>query len=153
MPWADHKPTVEETETVVRTAQARWILREDLMLLIFDAEGKELLGSTGLHRMNWAIPKFEIGYWVNSNHAGNGIITESTAALTLYAFKQIYAARVEIKCDEENKASRKVAEKLGFTQEAILMHDSLKPQTHKPRNTVIYARYNCDGLPEVDATW
>ena len=30
----------------------------------------------GLHRIDWAVPKFEIGYWARTSHAGRGYITE-----------------------------------------------------------------------------
>jgi ribosomal-protein-serine acetyltransferase len=153
MPWADHKPTIEESEIVVRTAQARWILREDLMFLLYDPSGVELLGATGLHRINWKLPSFEIGYWVHTMHAGQSIITESTNALVRYAFKQLKAVRVEIRCDEDNRASRRVAEKLHFVSEGILYKNSLKPGNQDIRNTVVYARYNSDNLPDLDVLW
>lgn len=152
LPWADHKPTVQETEITMRTMEARWILRQDLPLLIFDHEGS-LLGSTGLHRINWSLPSFEIGYWVRSSRTGQGIITESTHALVRYAFEQLKAVRVVIKCDEENTASRRIAEKLNFQLEGICLHDERKPMTKALRNTVIYARYDCSNLSDLEVVW
>lgn len=151
--WADHKPTVEETEMEMRKAAARFILREDLPMLIFDRNTHEFLGGTGLHRMNWQVPKFEIGYWVRTSQAGNGIITESTNALAQYAFRQLKAARVEIKVDETNTASRRIAEKLHFKQEGILINEGLQANSSLLRNTVIYARYDDKGLPTLDVSW
>jgi RimJ/RimL family protein N-acetyltransferase len=153
MPWADHKPTVEETETFMRQFQAKWILREELVLLIFDHTGTKFLGSTGFHCKNWNIPSFEIGYWIRSSCANQGIITESTNALTSYAFKQLQAKRVAITMDADNTASRKVAEKLGFALEGILINNACKTDKITLRDDAIYARYNCDALPPLEVTW
>jgi RimJ/RimL family protein N-acetyltransferase len=152
LPWADHKPTVQETEIMMRTMEARWILRQDLPLLIFDTKGL-LLGSTGLHRINWSLPSFEIGYWVRSTHTGRGIITESTHALVRYAFEQLHAVRIVIKCDEENTASRRIAEKLNFHLEGICLQDQRNSASNTLRNTALYARYHCSDLPELSMSW
>lgn len=153
MPWADHKPSIEESEMFVRTAQAQWILRQELTLFIFDSSKTTLLGATGFHTINWKLPSFEIGYWIRSSYTGQGIITESTNALVCYAFKQLKAVRVEIKCDEDNIASRRVAEKLSFICEGILKNSELKTDNKTIRDTVIYARYNENDLPPLEVFW
>jgi hypothetical protein len=58
MPWAQTAPTLERSEAECRRMQARFLLREDLPMLIFEraADGGEgaLIGGTGLHRPDWA---------------------------------------------------------------------------------------------------
>lgn len=152
MVWANHRPTLEESKIEICKMIARWTLREDLPVFIFDKGSKIFLGATGLTRINWELPSFEIGYWIRSDYAGKGIITEVTLALTSYAFKQLKAVRVEIKCDENNIASRRVAEKLGFNKEGILKNHMLTPDGSLS-NTVIYARYDLLGLPELEVSW
>ncbi len=153
MPWADHKPSIAESETFVRTAQAQWILRQELTLFIFDSSQTTFLGATGFHTINWKLPSFEIGYWIRSSSKGQGIITEATNALIRYAFRQLKAVRVEIKCDEDNTASRRVAEKLSFTCEGILKNSGVKTDNKTIRNTVLYARYAADNLSSLEVSW
>lgn len=62
MPWAKTRPTIDETEEFARRAAANWILRNDLILWIFDKNTQEFLGATGFHSIDWKIPRFEIGY-------------------------------------------------------------------------------------------
>lgn len=131
--------TIEETAENLIQSQADFILRKDLRFLIFRKEDDVFIGSTGLHRINWDIPKFEIGYWIDTQYSKQGYITESTKALTDFAFDQLGAKRVEIRCDSKNKDSRRIPEKLGFTLEGILRSDSLSVDG-SVRDTCIFAK-------------
>lgn len=143
LPWAGTMPSVDESEAHCRRQQARFILRDDFVLLIFarlpgGGEG-ELLGGTGLHRIDWNLGRFEVGYWRKTGCGGRGIVTEAVVALTRMAFDSLAARRVEIRMDDSNAASWKVAERAGFTLEAVLRFDSATP-AGEPRSTRVYAR-------------
>jgi ribosomal-protein-serine acetyltransferase len=140
LPFAQHIPEVEETEANIREAHAKFLLREDLRFLIYDKESGHFIGSTGLHRINWDIPKFEIGYWIHSAYSNKGYMTEAIEGLCTFAFTKLKAKRLEIRCDEENVASRKVAERLDFTLEGILRNDSLSADKSQLRNMCVYAK-------------
>ena len=119
MPWATKPPTIEESEEGVRRAFARWMLREDLRILIYDRASGRLAGSSGLHRIDWDIPRFEIGFWARKSFEGRGYVTEATNALTRYAFGQLRAQRIEIRCDSANVRSQAVIKRLGFEYEGL----------------------------------
>jgi ribosomal-protein-serine acetyltransferase len=143
MPWAGTMPSVDESEAHCRRQQARFILREDFALLIFlrhaDGSEGELVGGTGLHRIDWALRRFEIGYWRRTGCAGHGFLTEAVRAVARLAFDVLGARRVEIRMDENNAPSWRLAERAGFTLEAILRFDATTPQG-EPRSTRVYAR-------------
>ena len=63
LPWVAVEQTLESSEAYCRTAQSNFIARKDLPFLIFERATGQLLGATGLHRMAWATPKAEFGYW------------------------------------------------------------------------------------------
>ncbi|MED4228346.1 GNAT family N-acetyltransferase [Neobacillus cucumis] len=140
MPWANREQTEQDVEANVRDAYAKFLTREDLRLHIFNRETGQFIGATGLHRMNWEVPKFEIGYWIDTRLSGNGYITESTKALTEFCFNELNAKRVEIRCDSKNTKSRKIPEKLGFTLEGILKNDGISADKQELRDTCIYAK-------------
>jgi len=89
MPWAQTKPTVDESEEYVRQAAANWILKNDaepyLPLFMFNKDNGQFIGGTGFHHINWSVPCLEIGYWIRSQYAGQGLMTEAVNALTRYA--------------------------------------------------------------------
>ncbi len=140
MPWAHANQSIEDVELNVRKAHVQFLAREDLRLHIFHKETGMFIASSGLHRINWNLPKFEIGYWIDSRYSGKGYMTEAVEAIAHFAFNELSARRVEIRCDPENRRSRKVAERIGFSLEAILKKEMLSADGKEPRNTCIYAK-------------
>lgn len=145
MPWAKEPPSVNDSEQHCRGAQARYLTREDLQLLIFLKSTGELVGSTGLHRFNWEVPSTEIGYWCSTKHTGHGYITEATRAVALFAFNTLGASRVELRIDTLNQRSRAVPERLGFKLEGVLRNEA-RANTGELRDLAIYALIRKDEL-------
>lgn len=140
MPWAYEPQTLANTEKRMRQAIADFITKTDLRLHLFDKQTGEFIGSSGMHRIDWSVPKFEIGYWLVDGYEGKGYMTEAVARITEFAFEELGARRVDIRCDERNKKSRAVAERAGFELEAVLKNDSRSADGSELRNTVIYAK-------------
>jgi RimJ/RimL family protein N-acetyltransferase len=139
LPWVAAEPTIESSELYCRNAQANFIARKDLTFFVFEKSTGQMVGATGLHRTIWTTPKTEIGYWGRASRAGSGFISEAVSAVTMYAFANLNAARVELFTDEENAASRRVAERCQFVLEGILRSERRWPDGAL-RNTCIYAR-------------
>jgi RimJ/RimL family protein N-acetyltransferase len=140
MSWAHMNQTEQDVEANIRDSIAKFITREDLRLHLFNKETGEFIGSSGLHRINWDIPKFEIGYWIDTRFSGKGYITESTEAITKFAFTELNAKRVEIRCDSQNTKSRAIPKKLGFTLEGILKNNGISVESKEPRDTCVFAK-------------
>ena len=123
MPWAQNIPTIEESEAGIRHSRLQFIERKDLRLLLVNKKTGQLVGSSGLHRINWQARKFEIGYWVRTSFEKQGYVTEAVNTITNFAIQELQANRIEIRCDSRNLRSAKVAERSGFTLEGILRND------------------------------
>ncbi len=143
MAWATEAPTPEQTAETVRRAHGRFLLREDLMYLILLKGAETLVGCSGLHRIDWDIPSFEIGYWVRTSHAGQGYITEAVSGLTAFAFEQLGAHRVFIKCDAKNVASAAVAKRAGFEYEGLHRCET-RDHFGQLRDTLYFAKVRID---------
>ena len=143
MPWAQAAPTLDESEAHARGAQARFMQRSDLVYAIWEHDGQgvetRLVGGTGLHRIDWSVPRFEIGYWRRSGEQGRGLVTEAVQALSRMAFDVLQAQRVEVRMDDANTASWKVAERAGFTLEGVLRRDTVAVDG-RVRDTRVYSR-------------
>jgi len=139
MPWAQKAPTLEESEVNVRQGRIRFLAREDLWLLLFLKGTDTLVGGSGLHRMDWKIPSFEIGYWIRTSFAGEGYITEAVNGVIDFAFNTLNAKRLTILCDERNDKSAAVAKRVGFELEGTHHYDTRDPMGAL-RNTLHFAK-------------
>ncbi len=146
MPWAQVAPTMQESELNCRRMHAKFALREDMVFFVFErgaggAQGGEgaFVGSSGLHRIDWSVPRFEIGYWRRTGFEGRGLIVEVARALSRMAFDTLAARRVEIRMDARNERSVRVAERAGFTFEGLLRQDSVDV-SGGGRDTRVYSR-------------
>ncbi|PYI37844.1 RimJ/RimL family protein N-acetyltransferase [Arthrobacter psychrolactophilus] len=60
-----------------------------------------------------------LGYWVDQDRAGRGIVPTAVALATDHCFKTLGLHRMEINIRPENAASLRVVEKLGFRDEGL----------------------------------
>jgi RimJ/RimL family protein N-acetyltransferase len=138
LPWPKEHGTVEDSETSVRRARARFLERSDLMMALFLKGTDTLVGSSGLHRIKWEVPRFEIGYWCRTRFTGQGFVTEAVRSVTAFAFDVLGANRVEIVCDSRNLPSIRVAERAGFRLEGEFRNAEVGTDGSL-RNTLMYA--------------
>ncbi|NJN54706.1 MAG: GNAT family N-acetyltransferase [Anaerolineae bacterium] len=140
LPWAVAIPTEEEYEARVRQGQLRFLAREDLWMMLLLKESETIIGGSGLHRIDWSVPRFEIGYWVRTAYGEQGYISEAVAGITEFAFRQLAANRVEIRCDALNERSAAIPRRLGYTHEATLRNESRHHLSNALRDTMIFAK-------------
>ena len=139
MPWAAQPPVLEGTIGRLRHGMAKWITREDLLVHVCLKGTSTFVMGSGLHRIDWQSGKFEIGYWVRAKFMGQGFVTEAVNGITEFAFNQLHANRVEIRCDAQNIRSAAVAKRCGFLLEGILRHDSIDVNGDL-RSTMIFSK-------------
>lgn len=127
MIWAQTPPPLAETRAFIRARLADFRARTHFMMLLVSRRSGHIVGSMAILRIDWAVPKMEIGYWCATRSTGHGYITEAAGALTHLAFETLGAARVEIVCDARNTGSRAVAERLGYRLDGILKNERRSP--------------------------
>lgn len=138
LPWPNKYTSVDDARITIAGSQARWLLREDLMMGVFDIVDGRLLGGSGLHRIDWTVRAFEIGYWLRRSAQGHGYMAEAVQLLTRMAFRTLAANRVEIRMDATNTRSEQIPKRLGFTHEGTL-RNNIPNADGQPRDTHVYA--------------
>jgi len=137
--WAKTAPTLEESEAACRQAYGCFLLDEDLMAFFFERGSGQLVGGGGLHRADWKLRKFEIGYWCRTSFSGQGYITEAVNALSRHAMGVLRANRLVLTADERNLKSLRVAERTGFNYEGTHRNADFGPDG-KLRCLRVYAK-------------
>ncbi len=80
----------------------------------------EFVGQLTVAGITWgSLCGAHIGYWIDKNHAGRGIMPTAVALATDHCLLTMGLHRVEICIRPENANSRRVVEKLGFREEGL----------------------------------
>jgi RimJ/RimL family protein N-acetyltransferase len=79
-----------------------------------------------------------IGYWCAKESRGRGVTTRALRVLCGWAFAELGLERLELITDPENRASQRVAEKVGFRREGVLRSHLLHPDGHR-RDSVMFS--------------
>jgi RimJ/RimL family protein N-acetyltransferase len=87
---------------------------------IVAAPDGELLGSISLMRIVWAHARGEVGYWLAREARGHGHATRAVRSICEWGFAHLGLERIDLLAATGNRPSQRVAERSGFTREAVL---------------------------------
>ena len=79
-----------------------------------------LLGSISLMRFSWKNARAEVGYWLAGDARRQGHMTRAVGLITKWGFVHLGLHRIDLMAATGNPASQQVAERCGFTREAVL---------------------------------
>ncbi len=80
----------------------------------------ELLGSISLMRPAWEHARMEVGYWLAREARGQGHATRALALICAWGLYELGLERLDLLAGAENTSSQRVAQRAGFTREAVL---------------------------------
>lgn len=83
-------------------------------------DGDEPVGFVWLFRVDEISARGEIGYWVTPDEWGSGYATEAARLAIRYATEERGLRKLLARVFEDNDASMRVLEKLGFEAEGVL---------------------------------
>jgi ribosomal-protein-serine acetyltransferase len=79
-----------------------------------------LAGVVGFYRVDRVHRTGGIGYWLAERHSGLGVMTACCRFVVRYGFETLDLNRIHIAAATENRRSRAIPERLGFTFEGVL---------------------------------
>jgi RimJ/RimL family protein N-acetyltransferase len=88
--------------------------------IVSSADRDLLLGSISLMRFSWQHARAEVGYWLARDARGQGHVTRGVGLITEWGFRHLGLERIDLLAATGNPASQRVAERCGFTREAVL---------------------------------
>ncbi|MDO3410166.1 GNAT family N-acetyltransferase [Saccharibacillus sp. CPCC 101409] len=118
MPWIDQLRGIEDAQEFIDSAALLHAENEAVTAGIW--ENGRLAGAIGFHEIDWRNRAAQIGYWLGRPFEGRGLATLAARAFVDYAFAELKLNRIEIRCAADNRRSRSVPERLGFTLEGML---------------------------------
>src|SRR5271170_3370230 len=154
MRWAENPDafTAESMEIRNRQVMAGFILREGIELIGVEAATGAAVIWGGFHDIDWQGRQCDTGFWVRKSAQRQGFATEAANALVRYAFGALGMRRIGLTHSNGNEASRRIAEKLGFSFEGIQRGANiLSGGGYADRHC--YARFDIAGLPDLEVQW
>jgi RimJ/RimL family protein N-acetyltransferase len=117
----------EDAEVMVRAMAAEWVAREAFFMGAFAKQSGEFVAQIYVGPVDWNVPEFQIGYFADRDHEGQGYVTEAANAALGFIFEHLKAHRVCLACDDTNVRSYRVAERCGMVREGHFRENHRHP--------------------------
>jgi len=125
LPWVVETKSVEDTKEFIKGSLENFTKGKEINCNIFYKN--ELIGNIGLFGIEdkLKVKKGDIGYWLDSDFQGRGIVTKSVKKMLEIAFFKRDITRVTLKCATNNTNSCNVAKRVGFKFEGTLRGEAV----------------------------
>jgi ribosomal-protein-serine acetyltransferase len=117
LPWLDSTRSARDIEAFRARVHAQE--NDGIGLTRMIEHAAAVGGVVGFNHIDLFNRRAEIGYWVDRTLEGQGICRQACSALIRYAFDELDLNRISIAAAVDNRRSRALAERLGFTQEGV----------------------------------
>jgi RimJ/RimL family protein N-acetyltransferase len=112
-------PTASLPDAFAGEAARLWESSEEYAYALYDSASSAFVGHASVHAVAWKHGCAELAYWVAQEAEGKGYASAAVHGLEAMLF-ELGFHRLEIRCDVQNQASRKVAERCGYRLEGTL---------------------------------
>jgi RimJ/RimL family protein N-acetyltransferase len=109
-----------------------------------------VVGSIGVRWIHPDQGVAEVGYWVAPEARGKRVCTRALELVSSWVLAQQGMARLQLRADEENVASNRVAQNAGYTREGVLRASRYNSRLDRRVNFVMYSLLR-DELPQSKA--
>ena len=116
--WVDTTTKEEHSLEFIRSSLAAQHNQEAIALGIF--LNGQIIGGIGMHHWDHYLRIVHIGYWINKEHEGQGIISSSCRHFFSFVFEKLNINKIELHFLPGNKRSAAVAERLGCKIEGVI---------------------------------
>ncbi len=115
--WAPHRD-LNDTKDFIRHSLKKRRENQPGVFAVVHRRDEKMIGTIEIHSF---FPRFkgEIGMVLHPDYWGQELMVEASRAVMVYAFEHLGLKRLEYKHYGENDASKRLREKLGFTEEGI----------------------------------
>jgi RimJ/RimL family protein N-acetyltransferase len=137
LPWCHAGYGEADAAAWIAHCEQTWRTGEHFAFAVFDAETAVFMGAAGLNQRNRMHNFMNLGYWVRASRQRQGITVRAARLVAAFGFQVIGLTRIEILAELDNRASRRVAESLCASFEAIARNRLIASGV--PTDAAVYA--------------
>ena len=139
MIWAQAPATWESTKEFIQIARNDYRTKKALHYLVCDRDTGKILGVLAAMFVKPEVPVVEFGYWLGKDAVGHSYTQTAIRIVSDMLVPMIKPARLQIRCGDENFASRRVAEQMGYKYEGC-MRNSERVGNGDILNSLVFAK-------------
>jgi len=118
LPWLDFNTDPSHSAAFIRSQLGLFAAGRGAAFGIW--VGGAIAGSIDYHDLDATNRRTAMGYWVDAQQSGRGIMTRAARALIAHAFGELALNRIEIRVAPDNAKSRAIPVRLGFREEGTV---------------------------------
>ncbi len=128
-PWSVSPAAGEDPSSLTSVSHAILRYRKEwkqghafVLVLTPRDDEREVIGRIALGGLQrGALLSAHLGYWIDAEHEGKGLMTEAVRATTTFAFTSLRLHRVQAAVMPRNAGSQRVLEKVGYRREGLAL--------------------------------
>ena len=118
LPWLDATTKQKDVEDFIKSAVTQMADGRGLTCLIVFQDN--IVGVVSYNSIDASTQTGSIGYWLDQDHNGQGLMTRCVEKLIEIGFDELALRKLEIRCAVGNTKSRSIPERLGLKQEGVI---------------------------------
>jgi len=118
LPWCRPEYGISEARDWIARQVESWANGTEFAFAIVSAD-RRFLGGCGLNHLDLTHRSANLGYWVRTSAAGQGVASAAVRAAAEWAFSNTEIERIEIVVALKNERSQNVAERAGALREGV----------------------------------
>jgi len=129
IPFVSKIHSIDDIKALIKKSLEKYIQGLGLFYSLWDND--KMVGFVLVREIDKEAKWAEIGYMIDEQYTGKGIIKAYSIKMINYLFDSLKMDKITICCDEQNESSKALAIKLGFTLEGnlrnhIVINDSIR---------------------------
>jgi RimJ/RimL family protein N-acetyltransferase len=140
--WLDLIPqpyTEDDARWYVEHCERGWREGISSNFAIVEVSSGRVVGSMGARHLEPEQGVTEVGYWIRADARGHGFAARALRLISDWLLEDLGMARVQLRADTENLASRRVAERARYVAEGTLRSARFNGRLGGRRDFVIYS--------------
>jgi RimJ/RimL family protein N-acetyltransferase len=130
---------VSEARTWVKEAASYWHEGTGAPFAVTEAASGEVVGGVGFRWVDLTQAIGEVGYWLRREARGRGLTTRAVWLVSKWALETLDCERLQLRADERNLSSQRVAEKAGYRREGVLRSQQFSVREKRRVDFVMYS--------------
>lgn len=151
LPWCRPDYSLRDADAWIAYCSDVWRAGTEYPFGIFSQHDGALLGGAGISKIDPANRSGNLGYWVAAAYRGRHIAPRAVKLAAAFAFEELGLCRLEIVALTDNRASQRVAEKVGAAREGIARNRLMF--NGAPSDAVVYSLVPGDVMARPVQEW